>query len=302
MKLERAVVGIDFCDASVTALRWAATHLVPAGELVLVHCIAEVAPRSDDRAPDGQEDAERRLRELAHQVAVACPAARVFAEVRSGRPAERLVERAHELAADLLIVGKHGKRAAPWDWLGSTAEGALLAAELPVLMVTDPRHESPREVLVALDEGDVLPWVVDWARFLAERFGARIDGLHVRRALTIATELSLAGVGAGPGGGDRASLEAELAADTARWQQVLREGGLGANSASVQTVVGDPVQEILETAGRVGADLILTGNRRTDGRMRTMLGSVVRGVLRGARCPVLVATEPVDEIVPAVDD
>jgi len=57
----------------------------------------------------------------------------------------------------------------------------------------------------------------------------------------------------------------------------------------VHARIGQPVEEILGLAEEVGADLILMGSHGRTGVRRVLLGSVSEAVLRGARCPVLVA-------------
>ncbi len=57
----------------------------------------------------------------------------------------------------------------------------------------------------------------------------------------------------------------------------------------VHTRIGSPVHEIAELAEDVGADLIIVGSHGRSAVGRLLLGSVSEGVLRRARCPVLIA-------------
>ncbi|WP_422367738.1 universal stress protein [Pelagibius sp.] len=52
---------------------------------------------------------------------------------------------------------------------------------------------------------------------------------------------------------------------------------------------GDPADEILEEAGRAGADLIVVGRRGLGEYAELLLGSVSRKVLHLAKVPVMVA-------------
>ncbi|HIC81933.1 MAG TPA: universal stress protein [Kiloniellaceae bacterium] len=52
---------------------------------------------------------------------------------------------------------------------------------------------------------------------------------------------------------------------------------------------GDPADEILDEAGRIGADLIVVGSRGLGEYAELLLGSVSRKVLHLAKVPVLVA-------------
>jgi nucleotide-binding universal stress UspA family protein len=55
-----------------------------------------------------------------------------------------------------------------------------------------------------------------------------------------------------------------------------------------RTSEGDAVAEILGLAGEIGADLIVMGTHGRTVLRRLLFGSVATGVLRGARCPVLI--------------
>ena len=65
-------------------------------------------------------------------------------------------------------------------------------------------------------------------------------------------------------------------------------GELKAPSTSVAVVVGDPASALVAEAERLGASLLVVGNRRVQGPSR-VLGSVAVSVLRAAECDVLVA-------------
>lgn len=52
--------------------------------------------------------------------------------------------------------------------------------------------------------------------------------------------------------------------------------------------VGKPVKEIIKTAERWGADLIVTGTHRTTGWKRLILGSISEDIIRHSKIPVMV--------------
>jgi len=57
----------------------------------------------------------------------------------------------------------------------------------------------------------------------------------------------------------------------------------------VHARIGHPVEEILDLAEEVGADLIVIGSHGRTGLRRLFLGSVSEAVVRHALCPVMVA-------------
>jgi nucleotide-binding universal stress UspA family protein len=52
--------------------------------------------------------------------------------------------------------------------------------------------------------------------------------------------------------------------------------------------VGKPVKEIIKTAERWGADLIVTGTHRTSGWKRLIIGSISEDIIRHSKIPVMV--------------
>ncbi|MBS1492771.1 MAG: universal stress protein [Bacteroidetes bacterium] len=54
------------------------------------------------------------------------------------------------------------------------------------------------------------------------------------------------------------------------------------------TPVGKPVKEIIKTAERWGADLIVTGTHRTAGWKRLIIGSISEEIIRHSKIPVMV--------------
>jgi nucleotide-binding universal stress UspA family protein len=52
--------------------------------------------------------------------------------------------------------------------------------------------------------------------------------------------------------------------------------------------VGKPVKEIIKTAERWGADLIITGTHRTSGWKRLIIGSISEEIIRHSKIPVMV--------------
>lgn len=64
----------------------------------------------------------------------------------------------------------------------------------------------------------------------------------------------------------------------------LRKAGVGATSAVAE---GGPADVLLDEAARIGADMIVVGNRRMQGVSR-VLGSVANKVAHHAPCDVLI--------------
>ncbi|HEY4003122.1 MAG TPA: universal stress protein, partial [Candidatus Xenobia bacterium] len=123
-----------------------------------------------------------------------------------------------------------------------------------------------RRLLVPVDFSAGAARAVEAAVRLAETSGADLSTLHV------------AGPEVSEGGMDALS-------------QAVREFSRrsGAMSAGIQVIVGqgDPAAEIVVTARRIHADLVVLPTRSRPHRVASVIGSTARGVLRLCRLPVL---------------
>jgi nucleotide-binding universal stress UspA family protein len=84
-------------------------------------------------------------------------------------------------------------------------------------------------------------------------------------------------------------VEAELEEQGCRYLDLARRDATGQNlQIECQTGRGDPFEEIVATANRLGADLIVMGHTGRRGTTRVLIGSVTQRVLDYAPCPVMV--------------
>lgn len=143
------LVGVDFGDASARALALAGVVASASGaRLLALHAERFEPPRYFTPEQIDRLEAERHLA----QAAVA-DHMRQFAAGASSYPAEsRVVDQPPvdaildaSAAADLVIVGTHGRRGPGRWWLGSVAERVVRAATIPVL-VTRASETTTREV------------------------------------------------------------------------------------------------------------------------------------------------------------
>lgn len=75
----------------------------------------------------------------------------VDSDVREGRPSEVILNRAVELAADLLVIGAKGLSAPAEFQLGSTAHKLAHYAECSVLVTRSIDHPQPSRIILAAD-------------------------------------------------------------------------------------------------------------------------------------------------------
>ena len=286
MKIQRIVVGVDFCEPSVIAARWTALELAPLAEIVLLHAVDLPRPPRPVRgalAPvqrvteNAIAGAHARLAELGPWV----DEPRVETEVLVGSAADLLVEAADTHAADLLVVGEHGCRRGVWEFLGTTAERVVRRASVPVLVARGLPAGPPRRILAAIDDSMGGRRALAWAAFLGRQLEASVVALHALDPVMPPVEL----MGVMPIG----EIQEDLRIETERW---LREAACEAASrgeiAECRVAVGEPVHEILKVLEDEQPDLVVIGSRGAPAALGGVLGGVAHAVLRRAKRPVLV--------------
>jgi nucleotide-binding universal stress UspA family protein len=208
---------------------------------------------------------------------------KVRIRLEEGPPAPRILATVADEAADLLVIGTHGRTGLQRTLLGSVADRAVRQAACPVLTVRSaPRGEPLREIrriCYATDFSPTARAAWHWAASIAAAAGAEVDVVHV-------TFEPVA---------DR-HLPAEALGQMAR---VLREQGqleverflaastLPRERVHVRLAQGIPGEQIVRRAQEEAADLVVMGTHGWSGVVRWMLGSVAHHVIQTAPCPVL---------------
>lgn len=287
MKMKRIVVAVDFRESSVAAARWTARELAPDADIVLLHVVDLPRPPRVVRgamapvervARNAVEGARARLAELGPWV----DGERVVVEVVTGRTADRLIEAVDTHAADLLVLGGHRPRGGPWEFLGTTAEKVTREASVPVLVARGLPPGPPARIVVAVDDSSGGRRALRWAAFLGRHLGARVVATHVVEAVAPAAVDLVALMPV-------EEITRDLRTESERWLIAeAREAGAYRDLASCRVTVGEPVEQILDTAEREGADLVVIGSRGAPSHVGGIMGGVARSVLRRATGPVLV--------------
>ena len=137
-----------------------------------------------------------------------------------------------------------------------------------------------KQILAAIDFSEATLPILDRAAELAEAFDATLTLVHVA-----APDPDFVGYAAGPDS-VRDARARELRKEHRTLQayaEDLRQRGIRATALLVQ---GPTVAMLLDEARSLRADVIVVGSRGHGSVQRLLLGSVSRGVLGGALCPV----------------
>lgn len=191
-----------------------------------------------------------------------------------GVPDECILRHLRQGWVKLLVMGTEGRTG--WDRLrlGSTAQTLVRQANCPVLAVHggvagDVIRQTARvklnRILLGTDFSSCAKQAQRVASRLAELANAMVLVVHVHSSME--------------DDGRHGQKKVDRMVNTLQSQGVPTEG---------LCRPGDPVETIVEEAGRWEADLVVVGTQGRRGLSRLMVGSVAEGVLRRAGCPVLV--------------
>jgi nucleotide-binding universal stress UspA family protein len=138
------LVATDFSEASQPAVRLATELARQFGaSLTLLHAFeypralySEAALYTGDFVEPVLEDAETRMAEIVR--GIDSDILEVEAKIRQGVPHEQILAAAKECAADLIVMGTHGRTGVARLLLGSVAEKVVRLSPIPVLAVRQP--------------------------------------------------------------------------------------------------------------------------------------------------------------------
>lgn len=234
----------------------------------------------------------------------------VEVRIEQGHPAERILDLAREIGADVIVLGSHGEAGVtPWN-LGSTAQQVLAVARNSVLVVhpfsVEGKDVALRRILIPLDGSLRTESVLPAAARLASVHGSELLLVHVvheppaASLLYGAEDLELA-----------RQLASHLESRAQRYLAHLQEQ-LTNEGATVRTVVTRHPNDrrcLLEISRSEQTDLIVLSAHGAACDSARSFGSVTAYLLTHSMVPLLVLqdlpapkseqTEDVDSIAPS---
>jgi len=255
-------------------------HVVPPPPVLPID--GYIAPQIyEDLLGSARRDAQERFDRLLGSVAGSGLRTRIRLE--QGPPAQRILEVATQEAADLLIVGTHGRTGLERIVLGSVADRMVRQATCPVLTARatpgrEPRAEI-RRICYATDFSPTARAAWSWVVALASATGAKVDLVHVTLEPVPDRHLPSEEIG----------RMAQFLHDQGRAEaeRFLERSTLARERVRVHLTQGVPGEQIVRRAQDADSDLIVMGTHGWSGVVRWMLGSVAYHVIQTASCPVL---------------
>lgn len=280
------VVGIDGSDESYVGLAWAvheARHqnrplrLVHAWEVPVPGYVP--VPASVDLV---RESAEATLSDAVTKAGEWAGGVRVQGLLVHGPAGRVLIDQGSDAA--MVVVGSHGRGGFARLLLGSSSGAVAAHAEVPVVVTRGTVADEAWRlgpVVVGVDGSAVSEAAIDFAFAAASLRGRGLVVVHawsqpdpfVDEAYAVLSEASTR------------QTEARLAVSEslAGWREKYPD-------VEITEVIADghPVDALLAEASAARAALVVVGSRGRGGFAGLLLGSVSRGVLHHATCPVAV--------------
>lgn len=284
------VVGVDGSGVSDLAVTWAADEATRRRlPLHVVHAYPweAVYPRAGGLPLPGGElvalEAERRraaqavVERVEGQLRESHPDVTVRVSTAPGSPSALLVDASQQ--ADTVVVGAHGAGWLHDVALGSVSLAVAAHARSPVAVVHAPPDANRLRsgIVVGVDESPQGQKALEYAFARAAERDAEITAVHTWWLDTLVAPALLA-----PSQEVDQAEGAVLRESLAPWQQ--RYPAVTVRWVLVQ---GHPATSLVRASE--SAELLVVGSRGRGGFASLLLGSVSRGVLQRASCPVVVA-------------
>jgi nucleotide-binding universal stress UspA family protein len=298
LEIRRILCPVDFSDPSLRALRHASTLAGWYASAVTALFVDTTLPFEDAADVGSFVVAQTAVLETARSSRVLQDLRGFVSRVAGDRAvdveveettgvADAIVRRAGTLAADLIIMGTHGRTGIKHLLLGSVAERVLRTAPCPVMVV--PPHDSVptsavsfKHIVCAIDFSESSLAALRWALSLAEEADAHLWLLHTievppeLRVSTIITDDEID------------ELNAATRADAlSRLRSLIPAEAAAFCSVETATASGEAAHAILRFAADHDADLVVMGAQGHGAIDRLVFGSKTRDVIAGATCPVL---------------
>ncbi len=280
--LSSVVVPTDFSEGAQQAVE-RALHLPlgPKSKVTLLHVLPDDIPGKlrKEAIVEAERSLEKALARV-HQLALRKGLAprQFVADVVEGETTAQVLKRAHTVEADVICMGRHGRRSLANLLLGSTARKMVKLGDVPVLLVRTPPVDMYRRAVIAVDLtlGSIQQLKA------ARPFVEDAMDLEVLHASSVPYEEFVVMPA------ERAEDFRAAAIKTAKKSLTTLLTRSGLVRAEARVLGGDARLLIIEEAKARQAELIVVGTHGVKGAKRILLGSVAEWVLGNAPCDVLV--------------
>jgi nucleotide-binding universal stress UspA family protein len=279
----RILVGTDFSEASQSAIQTvlAFQQQVPE-EITILHVDTRIHAHSNRHDCNCREQI---VREIEHSIPPGNIGKVSIDVVKGASPAHELLSYAKAHHVDLIAIGSHHRNTLGEFLLGKAAQHVIRESTCPVLAVhefsmMDRISFVPKKILMPTNFSFASGLALQLGEQMAEAFGAQVHFVHVMELPDLEgmhtqywiNELELA-----PSTG----MNVNAILKTLCRQTMTRI------PITLETLQGDPAEEILAYAQEHDIDLIVMGSHKSRAISRLVVGSVTSKIVSSASCPVI---------------
>lgn len=270
-RFDHVLVASDGSEFSVAAIRLGARFAMSNKAELTTMSMMMIDLEAEGNAADVLKCAEIEARKALGEAQILASAegydTRI--ELREGiNPSKEIVRLADDLHADLIIMGRRGRRGLARLMVGDATRKVIGYADCNVLIVPRAAKMWQQRILLATDGSRHSEKAAETAGQLAKMFGLPMSVLSVLR----------------PKFDEVRRAEAQLEVDRVR--EVVANEGIKVDSSIIENP--DTAAAILDFSRSCGADLIVMGSHGRTGLGRLLLGSVAERVIGETICPVMV--------------
>lgn len=258
LSVRRLLVPTDFSDHATAAVRYAS--LLAArfdAEVALLHAtMLRASSVPDDRLVISA--LEQTCSEHFHGV-------KTTSQVVDGKPADAILAIARN-AANLIVMGTHGRGGLARALLGSVAEDVIRRSDIPVLTMRNAAPSSVTRVLCPINYSDAAAKAFRHALLFASAFDAELVALYFHES---------------------ASSDEEIEREVERLRLWLGDVPLSVR-LTILARRGEPATQLIEFVRTHEVDLVVVGAQpRRGAGPETTIGTTTDALTRHAPCPVL---------------
>lgn len=258
--------------------------LAPGAKIHIIHVLPSDLP-AKVRAK-AESEARARLEQMASHARKSKAAVEgdVTAELLRGEPFVEIIRASRSLNADLIVLGRHGRRPIRDMFIGSTAHRVIRTGDVPVLVVNIKPTHPYRHPVIATDLEDSSRRTVELALRI---LGPHMKLVNVVHAFHVPFEgFVTPSYSARERSEWRRSYQETAATGLTKFLAPYRDIGVRWKTFVRQ---GDPRSVVLAAAAWRNADLIAVGTHGRSGIAHALIGSVAEWIVTTATCDVLVA-------------
>lgn len=281
-ELSSVVIPTDFSAGANQALERALRlPLAPRAKISLVHVLPDDIPGKLRK--EAELEAERGLEKLLVEMRPLIlerklAPRQIVLDVLEGDPTQEILKRARSVDADVIVIGRHGKRSLTSLLIGSTSRKVVKLGDVPVLLVQKPVSAPYERALIAVDLGKGSARQIKTA---ATFLGAAKDVTVMHAASIPYADYVL--VPQDDTEKNRERIEKEA---TKELNALIKRGDLP--NAKARVLGGDARLLIAQEAELLTSELVVVATRGTSGLKRLVLGSTSEWVMTNSTADVLV--------------